>query len=151
MTNRKAFASGLLSGTHTFKNDLLEIENPDEIEKFLLEFCSFKLSKDLLVISSITSIASSEQESNAVGLYITPGFEKLYIATDNNENYIIDIIDTSPALIGKLTSIDTVSKYIINSFSLLKLLGERNLEARRLFDIPTYIKLLINNVDPCLL
>ena len=156
-STKKAFISGKLNGTHTYKNDLKSIENPDEIERFLLDFYEFKLSKDLLVISNISTISGSESFLNeiekikkykAIGIYIPSNFEKIYIAAEKDINYSIDVTGLLPALIGKLTSLDGISKYIINSFTLLKWLGDNSLEAKQVFDIPTYIKLLTNDVDP---
>ncbi len=154
---KKIFVSGKLSGTHTYKDDLISKENPDNIEKFLLDFCDFKLSKDMLAFSNIQEITDDNQALEMIkniespcklGIYFNKIFKKAFLSFSENKNIIISINGFTIKAIFELLSNSEITKYIINSFSTLNWIKEYGVEIKSLYDIPTFIKLLTNRVDP---
>lgn len=155
--NKKALLSGKLSGTRTFSSELAQIENPDEIEKFLLYFSTLKLDYSNLKISNVNYINSNEDLQEAlekiskndyISLYHADDFSKLYITTDSKESFVINLNKISPAILANFISKEEPIKFAINSFNFIKWCNSQNIDIKNLFDIPTYIKLLTNDVDP---
>lgn len=158
--SKKILLSGKLSGTRTYTSELEQIENPDEIEKFLLYFSKLKLNiansadeynkkikyinddQDLLEVNEF--ILSSE----FISIYCLENFSRLYLTIDSGETFIIRINKVSSAIIGLFISKEAPIKYAINSFNFIKWCNSKNIDIKNLYDIPTYIKLLTNDVDP---
>jgi len=155
--NKKILLSGKLAGTRTFSSELEQIEKPDEIETFLLYFSKFKIdlsqenTNETVYIdneSHLTEINEFIINSKYIGLFFTEDFSKLYLTTESSKTIIIDLKSISPSLLSTFISNDQPVKYAINSFNFIKWCHLKNLEIRGLYDIPTYIKLLTNDVDP---
>lgn len=158
--SRKILLSGKLSGTRTYTSELEQIANPDEIEKFLLYFSKLKLNladfadeycnnvkyinddQDLLEVNELIL------NSKSISIFCLENFSRLYITLDTGETFIIRINKVSSALIGLFISKETPIKYAINSFNFIKWCNSKNIDIKNLYDIPTYIKLLTNDVDP---
>lgn len=156
-SKKKMFISGKLSGTRTFKSDLMAIKEPDNIEKFLLDFCDFKLSKDVLITNKITTITTDEQldkmiedlkSIEAVGLYVNETEEKIFVSANKDDNYIIEFDDEMRRILQLFFAKPDTNKYIINSYSSLAWFNKNEIEIRSIFDIPTYLKILTNKADP---
>ena len=127
--NKKALLSGRLSGTRTFSSELAQIENPDEIEKFLLYFSTLKLDYSNLKISNVNYINSNEDlqesndkisKSNYISLYHTDDFSKLYLTTDSKETFVINLNKITPSIIANFISKEEPIKFAINSFIITK-------------------------------
>lgn len=155
--NKKVLLSGKLSGTRTFESELANIENPDDIEKFLLFFLKLNIDNVELESKQVVHIYNDNTFSEAsnvisncdcIGIYHTEDFSNLYITTNNMQTYIIDLNTVSANMLGNFISKETPIKYSINSFNFIKWCNSKNLDIKNLYDIPTYIKLLTNNVDP---
>ena len=155
--NKKVLLSGKLSGTRTFASELEAIEIPDDIENFLLFFLNLKIDKSDLdpkqVIyiyndSTFAEVCNLITNSEYISIYNTDDISKLYITTSNMQTYIIDLRSISVSLLGNFISKETPIKYSINSFNFIKWCNFKNIDIKNLYDIPTYIKLLTNNVDP---
>lgn len=166
--NKKILLSGKLTGTRTFSSELEQIQNPDNIEKFLLSFSNLKIdiddsfsedkgnNKDINE-ENIIHINDDQDllEVNAtilsckyIGVFHNDDFSKLYLTTDEDKTYIITLNNISPSLISVFISSENTTKYLINSFNFIKWCASKNIEIKSLYDIPTYIKLLTNDVDP---
>ena len=179
---KKILLSGKLSGTRTFSSELEQIENPDNIEKFLLYFSKLKIDLNNIneLLNDINDYQSSSntvddctienKEENKIiyinddqdlleindlilnsafiSIYYTDNFSRLYITLDSGDTIIIRLNKVSPAIIGLFISKETTIKYAINSFNFIKWCNSNNIDIKNLFDIPTYIKLLTNDVDP---
>lgn len=87
-------------------------------------------------------------ESKAIGLYHDSSLTKLYLAIDTGKIFVIPLQKVSPSLVGSILAKETTIKFAINSFLFIKWCNQRALEIKNLLDIPTYIKLLTNDVDP---
>lgn len=155
--NKKALLSGKLSGTRTFSSELAQIENPDEVEKFLLYFSTLNIDYTNLKATNVNYINSNEDlqeynekisNCNYISLYHTEDFSKLYLTTDSKETLVINLNKISPAIIANFISKEEPIKFAINSFNFIKWCNSKNIDIKNLFDIPTYIKLLTNDVDP---
>lgn len=156
-SKKKIFVSGRLSGTRTFKSDLLSIKEPDNVEKFLLDFCNFKLSKDVLMINTITTVTTVEQldkmintlqKYESVGLFINELDEKIFVSASSDDNFIVEFDLEMKKALQLFFAKPEINKYIINSFSALSWLSKNEIEIRSLYDIPTYLKILTNRADP---
>lgn len=152
---KKVLLSGKLSGTRSLDNTLKSISNPDEIEQFLIEFLDIKL--DFEINNSITYIndnadfetySSFIEKSQYISIHPTPNFSRLYVTTDNKKTYIIRLNKVSSGLIANLITKDDSIKFALNSFAFIKWCNSQKIDMRNIFDIPTYIKLLTNNIDP---
>lgn len=155
MESKKGIISGKLNGTRSLISDLESIENPDEIEKFLLDFTSKKFetssANEIVYISDdqdFLECMSSIESSNYISLNPTSNFSKLYITTDERKTYMIRLNSISTALIGSFIAKEKPIKYALNSFSFIKWCVSKNIDVRNIYDIPTYIKLLTNEIDP---
>lgn len=155
--NKKVLLSGKLSGTRTFATELEAIETPDDIEKFLLFFANLTIdkkdldSKQVIYIYNDTTFSEASNlisNNEYISIYNTDDFSKLYITTEDMQTYIIDLGSISSNLLGNFISKETPMKYCINSFNFIKWCNAKNIDIKSLYDIPTYIKLLTNNVDP---
>lgn len=153
--NKVAFSSGKLNGTKTLLSTLEAIETPDDIEKFLLDFINLKIEFE---ITNETTYINDDQDfleiipqvesSEYISIYTTETFSRLYITTDNKKTYIIRLNKVSTALIASFIAKDSPIKFSINSFSFIKWCNTKQIDTRNIYDIPTYIKLLTNDVDP---
>lgn len=86
--------------------------------------------------------------SNFISLYTTENFSRLFITIDTGKVYIIRLNKVSSAIIGSIISKEQPIKYAINSFNFIKWCNSNLIDIKNLYDIPTYIKLLTNDVDP---
>ena len=152
---KKAFVSGKLSGTRSLVSDIEALSNPDDVEKFLLEFSSIKfdfdtnnpikyINDDQDFLECLSIIDSSKY----ISIHPTPSFSRLYITTDDKSTYIIRLNKVSTALIATFIAKEQPIKFALNSFGFIKWCNSKNIDMRNIFDIPTYIKLLTNDVDP---
>lgn len=150
-----ALLSGKLTGTKTFKSMLNEKENLDDVEKFLKDFISLKISFDIdnkvvyinddqEFLEHLENIESSE----CISFYTNSSLSRLYITTDTKTTYIIRINKVSSAIIGKFISKEKPIKFSLNSFKFIKWCVGQCIDMRNIYDIPTYIKILTNEVDP---
>ena len=153
--NKKALLSGKLAGTRSLVSDLESLENPDEIENFLLEFTKIKFDEnsnnEIIYISDDQDFLDSMQaieNSNYISLNPSPSFSRLYITTDERKTYMIRLNSISTALIATFIAKEKPIKFSINSFSFIKWCISKNIDIRNIYDIPTYIKLLTNEIDP---
>ena len=153
--NKIALMSGKLNGTKTFKNVLESIENPDEVEKFLNEFVHLKIDFDILnepiyinddqdFLEHLNEIENSEY----ISIYTNENFSRLYITIDNKKTYIIRIHKVNSNIIAKFISKEKPVKFSLNSFNFIKWCVAQKIDMRNIYDIPTYIKILTNEVDP---
>ena len=153
--NKIALMSGKLCGTKTFKGVLDNKERLDEIEEFFKEFINLKLEFDINnnviyinddqdFLEYVNFIESSEY----ISIYTNDTFTRLYITLDNRSTYIIRINKVSSAIIGKFISKEQPIKFSLNSFNFIKWCVTQNIDMRNIYDIPTYIKILTNEVDP---
>lgn len=153
--NKIALMSGKLSGTRTLERVFEEKESLDEIESFLKEFVNLKINFDadneVIYINDdqdfllhINSIESSEY----ISIYANKAFTRLYITLANKKTYIVRINKVSSAIIGKIISKEKPIKFSLNSFNIIKWCVAQNIEMKNVYDIPTYIKILTNEVDP---
>lgn len=155
MENKAALMSGKLSGTKTLESTLNEIENPDEIEQFLKAFIklSFEIDTDNEVIyvnddqDFLDRIKELEQH-DAVSIHVNESFSRLYVTTENKITYVVRINRISTALINSFISNEKPIKFALNAFSFVKWCDSKAIDLRNVYDIPTYIKLLTNDVDP---
>ena len=152
---KKAFVSGKLSGTRSLVSDIEALSEPDDVEKFLLEFSSIKfefdtnnpikyINDDQDFLECLSIFDSSEY----ISIHPTPSFSRLYITTDDKSTYILRLNKVSTALIATFIAKEQPVKFALNSFSFIKWCNSKNIDMRNIFDIPTYIKLLTNDVDP---
>lgn len=155
--NKKILLSGKLSGTRTFTSELEKISNPDNIEEFLLFFSKLKIdatelqSKQIINIyndSTFLEVNDIISNSEFISIYHTEDFSRLYITINSMHTYIINLANISSALLSNIISKETPIKYSINSFNFIKWCNLKNIDIKGLYDIPTYIKLLTNDVDP---
>lgn len=154
-SNKIALMSGKLSGTRTLKDVLNEIENPDDVEVFLKEFCDLKLQFDIeneaIYINDDQDFLDhleSIESSKYISICANNTFSRLYITVDNKKTYIIRINKVSSSIIAKFISKDAPIKFSLNSFNFIKWCVSQNIDLRNIYDIPTYIKILTNEVDP---
>lgn len=156
MDNKAAFLSGKLTGTKTLEGELESIQNPDEIEMFLkaLIHAKFTIDYDNEIIyvnddEEFTEKFLEIENFDAVSIYVNESFSRLYI-TANKKTYAVRINKINSDLINKFISKEKPIKYALNAFSFVKWCNQKSIDLRNVYDIPTYIKLLTNNVDPFL-
>ena len=155
--NRKILLSGKLSGTRTFTSELEQINEPDDIEQFLLYFSKLNIDIDELKSTNFKYINDDQElleineqilASKYISIYPTENFSRLYITIDTKETFAIRLNKVSPAIINTFISKESPTKFSINSFNFIKWCTSKSIEIKNLLDIPTYIKLLTNDVDP---
>lgn len=153
--NKKILLSGKLSGTRTFSSELEKIESPDSIEQFLLMFSrlKFDISSDAIIQyinddQELLEVLETIHKSEYISIFHKENFSKLFISIDSGEVFIIRLNKVSPAIIGTFISKEKPIKFAINSFDFIKWCNTKSIEIKNLLDIPTYIKLLTNDVDP---
>lgn len=153
--NKKAFVSGRLNGTRTFKSDLESIREPDEIEQFFISFVNLKLDfntdNEIKLINddqSFLECLSIIESSKYISIHETPSFSKLYITTDIKKTYILRLNQINESLIASFIAKEHPIKFALNSFSFIKWCSSKQIDIRNIYDIPTCIKILTNNVDP---
>lgn len=152
--NKKAFLSGKLSGMKTLKNELDLIENPDTYEKFLKEYVNLKFDIDsdneVIYLNDNQDLKERLNEielSKYMSLCVNKGFTRIYMTTDQKKTYVLRINKVNPLLISDLISKDTPIKFSLNSFPFFKWCNEKKIDIRNIYDIPTYVKILTNEVD----
>ncbi len=156
LESKAAFLSGKLSGTKTLEGELEAIQNPDEIEMFLKAFIHAKFSVDyeneIIYVNDDEEFEekfSELEKFDAVSIYVNESFSRLYI-TAEKKTYAVRINKINSDLINKFISKERPIKYALNAFSFVKWCNQKSIDLRNVYDIPTYIKLLTNNVDPFL-
>ena len=154
METKTAFLSGKLNGTKTLETELNVIQNPDEYEKFLIEYVNLKfdIKDDNEVIylndnQDFEENVSIIEASEYVSFSINESFTKVYITTDDRKTYAVRINKINADLISNLISNDKPKKFMLNSFPFVKWCNERKIDIRNIYDIPTFIKILTNDVD----
>lgn len=152
--NKTAFLSGKLNGTKTLENELNRIENPDMYEKFFIEFN--KLKFDIKTDNEVIYLNDNQdfeekvfeiEKSEYVSLSVNENFNRLYITTDERKTYAVRINKINPILISNMISKEKPKKFILNSFSFVKWCNEKKIDIRNIFDIPTFIKILTNDIN----
>lgn len=153
--NKIALMSGKLTGTKTLESTLTEIDNPDDIEMFLNKFINlkmdFSISNDVIYINDdqdFLEYIDNIESSKYISIYPNESFSRLYITTDDKKTYIIRINKVSSIIIGKFISKENPIKFSLNSFNFIKWCVSQKIDMRNIYDIPTYIKILTNEVDP---
>lgn len=152
---KEALISGKLSGTKTLEKEFDEIERPDDIESFLRAFVKAQFSVDteneIIYINDDddfeNKIKDLEKEM-AVSIYVNETFTRLYVTTGRKVTYAVRINRISTELIGSFISEEFPIKYALNSFSFVRWCNTQSIDLRNVYDIPTYIKLLTNDIDP---
>ena len=141
MENKAAFLSGKLSGTKTLESELEAIGNPDEIEMFLRAFikAKFTLDTDNEIIyvnddEDFKARINDIEKCDAVSIYVNESFSRLYVTTEKKVTYAVRM--------------NKVSTELINSFAFVRWCNSKAIDLRNVYDIPTYIKLLTNDIDP---
>ena len=153
--NKIALMSGKLNGTKTIETVLNTKENLDNVELFLKDLISLKLNFDISnepiyinddqdFLEYLNEIESSEW----ISLYVNQTFTRLYITIDGSKTFIIRINKVNSNIIGKFISKDSPTKFSLNSFNFIKWCVSQKIDMRNLYDIPTYLKILTNEVDP---
>lgn len=153
--NKIALVSGKLSGTKTLETVLNTKENLDEIERFLKDLINIKVEFDISnepvyinddqdFLEYLNEIESSEW----ISLYVNQSFTRLYITIDGSKTFIIRINKVNSNIIGKFISKESPAKFSLNSFNFIKWCVSQKIDMRNLYDIPTYLKILTNEVDP---
>ena len=142
---------GKLNGTRTFKTQLLEKPDLDDVEKFLLEFETYKvqlenLDFDIIHIDSDDEFKDLFLLEKSLGVFFTTDYTELYVAS-KTKHYIITTQNVSHESLSIIFSDENITKYVLNSYTFLKWLGDKEITPKNVFDIPTYIKLLTNLVD----
>lgn len=155
MENRAAFLSGKLNGTKTLETVLSSIANPDKIEQFLKSFLnvSFDINTDNKVVYINDNQDFEEkikylENHDAISIHVNENFSRLYVTTEDKTTLVVRINKVSPSLINLFISKEKPVKYALNSFSFVKWCNSKSIDLRNVYDIPTYIKLLTNDVDP---
>lgn len=153
--NKIALMSGKLSGTKTFKDVLENIKEPDEIECFLKEFIGikfdFNINNDIIYINDDQDFLehlNAIESSRYISIYTNQSFTRLYITVDDKKTYIIRINKVNSSIIAKFISKEMPIKFSLNSFNFIKWCVAQKIDMRNIYDIPTYIKILTNEIDP---
>ncbi len=152
-STKKPFTSGKLHGTKTFKSTLEEKNDLDNIEKFLLEFETFKIPELHMNYDNIKNIDSDEEfnelfiNESKIGLLFSEDYSEIFISSES-KHYIITTQNISHESLYNIFSNEKIVKYVLNAYTFLKWLGDKEIILKNVFDIPTYIKLLTNQVDP---
>lgn len=154
--NKAAFLSGRLNGTKTLEGELEAIKSPDEIEMFLKALIQAKFTVDfdneVIYVNDDEEFTEKQSEIeayDAVSIYVNESFSRLYI-TANKKTYAVRINKINSELINDFISKEKPVKYALNAFAFVKWCNANSIDLRNVYDIPTYIKLLTNNVDPFL-
>lgn len=152
---KKGMISGKLNGTRSLASYLEGIEEKDEVEKFLLAFSSlhFEAKKDNEIVyisddQDFLDYREAIEKSEFISLHPTAKFSRLYVTTDERKTYVIRLHSISTALIATFIAKEKPVKYALNSFAFIKWCVAKGIDIRNIYDIPTYIKLLTNEVDP---
>ncbi|MBQ9314424.1 MAG: hypothetical protein IJ220_05445 [Clostridia bacterium] len=150
-----ALMSGKLSGTKTLDFVLENLEEPDEVESFLKSFIKLKIDFD---VSNEPVYINDDQDflehlneienSEYISIYANENFSRLYITVDVKKTYIIRINKVNSNIIAKFISKEKPIKFSLNSFNFIKWCVTQKIDMRNIYDIPTYIKILTNEVDP---
>lgn len=155
MENKAAFLSGKLTGTKTLESELEAIKNPDEIEMFLKAFIKTKFTLDtdneIIYVNDDEDFSiriSDLEKCETVSIYVNESFTRLYITNSEKITYAVRINKVSTNLINSFISKETPVKYALNSFSFVRWCNSKSIDLRNVYDIPTYIKLLTNDIDP---
>lgn len=153
--NKIALMSGKLNGTKTLEYVLENIENPDEVECFLKQFTNLKIifdvSNEPIYINDDQDFLEHLNEienSEYISIYTNENFSRLYITIDMKRTYIIRINKVNSNIIAKFISKEKPVKFSLNSFNFIKWCVAQKIDMRNIYDIPTYIKILTNEVDP---
>ncbi len=85
---------------------------------------------------------------NKVSIHVNDSFSRLCVTLENKVTYVVRMNKVSANLINSFISKDKPVKYALNSFSFVKWCNQKAIDLRNVYDIPTYIKLLTNEVDP---
>ena len=155
MENKAAFLSGKLNGMKTLESELEAIKNPDEVEMFLRAFIKTKFILDtdneIIYVNDdddfnlqITKLENCE----VVSIYVNDSFTRLYVTTGEKQTYAVRMNKVSTNLINSFISKEAPVKYALNSFSFVRWCNSKSIDLRNVYDIPTYIKLLTNDIDP---
>lgn len=155
MENKAAFLSGKLNGMKTLETELEAIVNPDEVEMFLKAFikAKFILDTDNEIIyvnddDDFEAQINKLENCEVVSIYVNDSFTRLYVTTGEKQTYAVRINKVSTNLINSFISRETPVKYALNSFSFVRWCNSKSIDLRNVYDIPTYIKLLTNDIDP---
>lgn len=150
-----ALISGKLNGTKTLKNFLEDIENPDEIEEFLKSFINYKIDFDtqneIIYINDNQSFSdrlNDIEDSGYISIYTNDNFTSIYITTDSMRTYVLRPGKINNNLIAKLFSKEKPIKFLFNSFNFIKWCNSQKIDVKNMYDIPTYIKILTNELNP---
>ena len=153
--NKVALVSGKLSGTKTLDNCLESIEKPDEVEKFLTDFIHWKveINMDNEVIyvnedSSFLEYLETIEKSASISLLLNENYTTLSLTTEEKKTYIIRLNKVSSAVIARLLIKEKPVKFLFHSFHFMKWCISQKIEMKNGCDIPTYIKILTNEIDP---
>lgn len=153
--SKVALISGRLNGTKSLKNTLREIAEKDEIEKFLEVFVNLKLEfqvdTNAICINDDQEFSKhieSIEASKYLGIYMNETFTKLYVTIEGGKTFVIMINEVNSTLLAKFISHEQLTKFLLNSFSFIKWCCLQNIDLRSVYDIPTYIKILTNEVEP---
>ena len=152
--NKTAFLSGKLNGTKTLENELNDIKNPDLYEKFLIEYINLKFDintdNEMIYINDDQDFEekiSDIEKSEYASFVVNQNFNRLYITTDERKTYAVRINKINSNLISNLISKEKPKKFLLNSFAFIKWCSEKKIDIRNIYDIPTYIKILTNNIN----
>ena len=155
MENKSALMSGKLTGTKTLESELNAIDTPDEIEEFFKSFIkkSFEIKTDNKAIyinddQDFLEKVRNLENYDAVSIHVNEAFSRLYVTTEDRITYVVRINKVSTNLINSFISSEKPVKYALNSFAFVKWCNLKSIDLRNVYDIPTYIKLLTNDVDP---
>ena len=150
-----ALMSGKLSGTKTFESTLDEKESLDDIETFFKNFIHLKImfgtDNEVVYINDDQDFlehVGDIEKSEYISIYPNESFSRIYITTDSQKTYVIRINKVSSIIIAKFISKEMPIKFSLNSFNFIKWCVSQKIDMRNIYDIPTYIKILTNEVDP---
>ena len=155
MENKAAFLSGKVNGTKTLESELDAIGNPDEIERFLKAFikAKFILDTDNEIIyvnddEDFKARINDIEKCTAVSIYVNESFSRLYVTTEDKITYAVRMNKVNTELINSFISQEMPIKYALNSFAFVRWCNSKSIDLRNVYDIPTYVKLLTNDIDP---
>ncbi len=155
MEKKAAFSSGKLMGTRTLETEIAAIKEPDEVENFLMDF--LHVTFDIDTNNEIIYINDDQdflerleglEQNDAVSIHVNENFTRLYVTTANKQTFVVRINRIASNLINSFISREKPIKYACNSFAFVKWCNSKFIDLRNIYDIPTYIKLLTNDVDP---
>lgn len=153
--SKTVLLSGKLNGTKTFGGVLDEKENLDGIELFLKELYNlkivFSIDNEVIYINDdqdFLNHVDSIGKSQFISIYTNDTLSRLYITTDERKTFVIRLNKVSSIIIAKFISEETPIKFSLNSFNFIKWCVKQKIDMGNIYDIPTYIKILTNEVDP---